>query len=98
MRTDVQQTSIRAYDAIRYSGLGTQQCALILNFIKARGGGWSIGELSHELGLQKSTVSARVNELLNNKLLVAFAPRKDRCSGITVRPVGLDVFAQGELF
>lgn len=98
MRIDQTPTTCDAFHAIRASGLGTQQCALILDFIKSNCGGWSIGELSHALDLQKSTVSARVNELLNDNLLVAFVPRKDRRSGITVRPVGLEVFVQRDLF
>lgn len=98
MRTAVQQTSICAHDAIRASGLGTQQCARILAFIESRGGDWSIGEVAHALGLQKSTVSGRMNELLNANELVAMAPRKDRRSHITVRPVGLPVAGQQVLF
>ena len=67
--------------------------------ITARGGDWSIGELAKAMDLQKSTVSARLNELLNDtKELVERPKRKDRVSGITVRPVGLPVIGQGELF
>ena len=42
------------------------------------------------MGMQKSTVSARINEALNDtKELVERPKRKDRVSGVTVRPVGL---------
>lgn len=98
MRIDQAPTACDAFHVHRASGMGTQQRALILAFIRERGDGWSIGELAHALNLQKSTVSARVNELLNDNELVAFAPRKDRRSGITVRPVGMEAFGQGDLF
>lgn len=97
MRTAVATTSIDAYHGHR--GQSAQQRNRILNHIKSCGGDWSIGELAQALTLQKSTVSARVNELLNDtKELVEKTRRKDRISGITVRPVGLPVKGQGELF
>ena len=73
----------------------------MLAFIESRGGSWSIGELAHALDLQKSTVSARVNELLyETKDLVEWPKRKDRRSGVMVRPVALpalqrDLFGHG---
>lgn len=97
MRIDQAPTACDAFHAHRASGMGTQQRALILAFIRERGGGWSIGELAHVLDLQKSTVSARVNELLATEELEAKPNRKDRRSGITVRPVGLPVMGQMEL-
>ena len=51
------------------------------------------------MDLQKSTVSARLNELLKETKELAERPkRKDRISGITIRPVGLPIAGQGELF
>lgn len=83
-------TSINAFHAHRADGKVSAQQARILSFIGRFGGDWSIGELSRGLGLEKSTVSARVHELLHGtKDLVDFPKRKDRVSGITVRPVGL---------
>ena len=80
-------------------GQSAAQRARILAFITARGGDWSIGELAKAMDLQKSTVSARLNELLNDtKDLVERPKRKDRISGITIRPVGLPIVGQGELF
>ena len=90
-------TAADAYDKHRTSGQSAQQRNRILEFVKERGGDWSIGELA--LTLQKSTVSARVNELLNDTgELVEKTRRKDRLSGITIRPVGLPVKGQGRLF
>jgi DNA-binding MarR family transcriptional regulator len=97
MRTSAQTTSIDAYHSHR--GQSAQQRRRVLEFIKQCGGDWSIGELAHALGLEKSTVSARVNEALYETHELVEAPRrKDKRSGITVRPVKLPPRGQGELF
>lgn len=94
----IQPTSIEAFRDHQESGKSAQQRNRILQFIKARGGDWSIGEIAQALTLQKSTVSARVNELLNRtRELVEAEKRKDKVSGITVRPVKLAP-GQMELF
>ena len=100
MRTAMQPTSLSAYDAIRASGSTGHQCARILAHIKKHGGEWSIGEIAHALNMEKSTVSARLNAMLNdiNPPIEAKPTRKDRVSGVTVRPVGLPVVGQKELF
>lgn len=99
MRTAVQITSADAYGVHRSSGNSARQRNLILEFIRLRGGDWSIGELAQALTLQKSTVSARVNELLNETHQAVEKPRrKDRISGITIRPIGLPVADQMRLF
>ena len=64
----------------------------------SRGGSWSIGELADALAMQKSTASARLNEMLNETGEPVVKPkRKDRLTNITIRPVGLPA-KQGELF
>lgn len=99
MRIAQQPTAADAYDAHRRGGNSARQRNLILEFITLRGGDWSIGELANALGLQKSTVSARCNELLNETRQAVGKPRrKDRLSGITIRPIGLPVVGQGRLF
>lgn len=98
MLTNVTETSIDAFNAHVGSGKASAQQARILSFIAVRGGDWSIGELAKEMRLEKSTVSARVFELLHgSKELVECPKRKDRVSWITVRPVAL-ARDQGELF
>ena len=88
MRTAATDTSINAFHEHRASGKASAQRARIVAFIRKMGGDWSIGELAHALGLEKSTVSARLNEALNETAELVGAPkRKDRRSGITVRPV-----------
>lgn len=98
MRIAQQFTACDAYAAHRASGKASAQQARILAFIEAHGGDWSIGELAHALALEKSTVSARLRELLDEEKLEAKPNRKDRWSGIMVRPVGLPVKGQQELF
>jgi len=99
MRTAVQETSIDAFYLHRGAGKSAQQRERVLEFIASRGGDWSIGEIARALGLEKSTVSARVNELVNEtRDLVEKPRRKDRVSGITVRPVGLPMVGQQNLF
>lgn len=90
MKIAQQSTAIDAYHAHTDAGMSMSQRAEIMSFIERNGGSWSIGELAGALGMQKSTVSARLNELINKfGSLVAKRKRKDRLTNITVRPVGL---------
>lgn len=98
MLTAVQTTSIDAYRAHEGTGKAAGQRAHILDFIQRNGGNWTICELAKAMGLEKSTVSARLFELLNETHELEEAPkRKDRHSGITARPVRLPL-GQGALF
>lgn len=98
MRIDQAPTACDSYAAHKASGQAANQHALIVAHIQTHGGDFSIGELASSLGWQKSTVAARLNELLAADTLTATAPRKDRVSGIRVRPVGLPVVGQRCLF
>jgi len=90
MRTQAISTSISAFHDHRASGKSSQQRARILALIEQRGGDWSIGEIAQALGMEKSTISARVNELLYETGDVIAKPnRPDRVSGVCIRPVGL---------
>jgi DNA-binding MarR family transcriptional regulator len=96
MLTNVADTSISVYHAHIQPTQQQAQCSRILSFIERRGGDWSIGEIARAMDMEKSTVSARLNNLLHTHQLVAKPHRKDRVSGITVRPLGLP--GQGDLF
>lgn len=90
MHTHVHQLSTNAYLGHHASGRADSQCRRILAHIRDRGGDWSIGELAHALDLDKSAVSGRVHELLHDAgKLIACPRRKDRVSGVLVRPVAL---------
>lgn len=95
MRIAQTETAIESYHA--HTGK-ERQCARILGHIKQHGGDWSIGEIAHALGMEKSTVSPRIRELLDTDELEAKPNRKDRRSGIRIRPVGLPVVGQQVLF
>jgi DNA-binding transcriptional ArsR family regulator len=95
MRIAQAPTACAAFHAHRDSGKACHQGQNIINFISRMGGDWSIGELAEAMGLQKSTISARVRELLDEGQLDAMPKRKDRVSLITVRPVGLPRWQMG---
>lgn len=92
MRIDQQFTACDAFHA--HTGKAGQRAA-ILAHIKAQGGTWTIGELARALGWQKSTLSARIRESLDAGELIVAKNRKDRVSGITVRPVMLPPMQRG---
>lgn len=91
MLINQQITAVRAFHHHQNVGMAASQRELIKGFIELRGGSWSIGELARALDMQKSTVSARLNEMLQSKVLETRPKRKDRLSGITIRPVGIPV-------
>ncbi|MDO6385604.1 helix-turn-helix domain-containing protein [Uliginosibacterium sp. 31-12] len=98
MRIAAQDTSIRAFRAHNLTGAAAGQREKILKHIEAGAQrDWSIGELANELGWQKSTVSARLNELLACGELQERPKRKDRVSGVLIRPVALPA-VQTDLF
>lgn len=103
MKINQTDTSCAAFHTHAESGMWARQREKILSFIEGEQFNkrdWSIGELAHALGMEKSTVSARVNELLyeGDTPLVECPRRRDRRSGIEIRPVGLPVIGQGVLF
>ena len=99
MLINQQFTACDSFQAHQSTGKASAQCARILAFITANDSiDWSIGEIAHFLGMEKSTSSARIRELLDAGQLEAKPNRKDRRSGITVRPVGLPAVGQRELF
>lgn len=85
------QTACDAFHAHHAGGLAKRQCQEIIDIFRFLGGDWSIGEVAERLGMQKSTASARIYELMHQSppSLVAAPKRKDRLSGVTVRPVML---------
>lgn len=90
MRISQAPTACYAFHAHVSNGISSCQRDKVLGYIALMGGSWSIGEIAHALHMDKSTVSARVNELLYETCEVVERPkRKDRISGITIRPVAL---------
>lgn len=86
----IQITSIEAFYAHQASRKADGQRHRIMEFILEKGGDWSIGEIAHALHMEKSTVSARLNELVyETHELIERPKRLDRISRIRIRPVGL---------
>ena len=101
MKTNVHETSIKCFHE-HVKPMRPDLHARILSFIADRGGSgvgvdWSIGEVAYALDLDKSNVSARIHELLGLHLLTVKPRRKDRRSGVMIRPVGLPCI-QANLF
>lgn len=97
MKIDQAPTACDSFHAHSDCGLASGQRAMIVSFIANNGGTWSIGELAEAMEMQKSTVSPRIREAIDSGELVAMKKRKDRVSGVTIRPVGLPPM-NGELF
>lgn len=86
--TAIQETSVMSYSQLKEEGgLGKQQ-SLIVSLI-AKEKDMSIGEIAKATGLQKSSVSARIKELIEDEVLVISSRRCDKVSGRLVRPVKL---------
>lgn len=100
MRIAQQFTACDAYQAHRASGNASAQQGRILAFITANSHlDWSIGEIAHALHMEKSTVSARIWECLNETFdLEESVKRKDRISGRTIRAVRIPSVGQMGLF
>lgn len=96
MRIQQQETAINAFHAHVIGGKAHQQREQIVSFIAGRGGDWSIGEIAKAMAMEKSTVSARINELLYETMaVVPKEKRRDRVSGVMVRPVALPPVQRG---
>lgn len=89
MRIAATETQINAFHAHNATGGAKFQRAVILDVFNDFGGNWSIGELAKYLKIDKSTISARINELLKSGDLIDLPKRRDMISGVLVRPVAL---------
>ena len=99
MRIAQAETAIVNYHS-RVKNDSERQKLVVLNHSKSCGEPMSIGEVAHDLGWQKSTVSRCMNEMLSEfkPRVVAYPKRKDRISGVMIRPVGIPPVGQQELF
>lgn len=95
MKTAVTRTSLSAYDALRSAAFHGQH-ALILGHMKA-GRLYSRREIAKDLKLETSTVSGRVNELIEEGQIVVCGSIKCPITGRNVEAVKL-VEQQVELF
>lgn len=78
---DVQETSTAAYKIIKKINLNTLY-GKIVQLLEAHPDGLSIGEIASLLGMQKSTISARINELRKKGVLKFHEERSSSESGL----------------
>lgn len=87
MRTAVNITSIRSYDALRASGFKGQHAAIVSHMERSRI--YSRRELARMTGLETSAVAGRVNELVASGELVTCGAIKCPITGRQVEGVRL---------
>ncbi|CAM2295486.1 MarR family transcriptional regulator [Ralstonia mannitolilytica] len=96
MRTNVAETSIDAYHSRSRRMLGQAQCDRIVEYVE-RAGTATIAEIAKALGMEKSSVSGRRNELIAAGRLVLGGRRQCSVTGRSVQSVKLPQ-KQGSLF
>lgn len=89
MRKQVRETSKAAYKYIRTTGCTTSQYVRIVGLLKRFKNGMTIAELHAKTGFQKSSISARIRELVEAKILKELPKRKQTTGGCLARPVAL---------
>lgn len=96
----IRQTSIRAYNN-EVQGFKNKLYPKILetlNEIDKDGGGATRGEIAFYSKMEKSTVSARVNEMLKLGILQEVGRRKCKISKILSYTIAINKSGQGRLF
>lgn len=84
MRTAIRETSRAAYQDLRESGRVTSSQQAILSAMRP-GRDYSLSELAAMTGIEKSSVSGRINELLASGQVVISRMRACKITGKTVR-------------
>ncbi|WP_258559181.1 MarR family transcriptional regulator [Ralstonia mannitolilytica] len=92
----MQDTSIDAYHSSSRRSNSKLQCDRIVEYVE-RAGTATIAEIAKALGMEKSSVSARRNELIAAGRLVLAGERKCSVTNRTVQSVKLPA-RQGALF
>lgn len=93
MKKNVRDTSKAAYMTIKKEGRAVSQYVQIVQFLKRFKNGMTIAELHAKTGLQKSSISARIRELVEAKILKELPKRKQTTGGCLARPVALRRFS-----
>ena len=87
-KTDIQDTSIQAYNGIKYDGTLQKQEKQIVDNMK-RGQNYSLQELSQITGIGINAVSGRCNGLKKKGVLECADNRKCNVTGKTIKPLML---------
>lgn len=89
MKKNVRDTSRKAYKYLKTTGGNLTQYVRILGWLKRFKNGLTIAELYEKTGIQKSSISARIRELVEAKILKEMPKRKQMTGGCMARPVAL---------
>ena len=94
------QTSIRAYNNEVKQFKKTLYFKILekMKEVDKENEGLTRGEIAYYSKLEKSTVSARVNEMLKLGILQEVGKRKDKISNITSYTIAINKSGQGRLF
>ncbi|QNB13460.1 MarR family transcriptional regulator [Paraburkholderia tropica] len=85
MKIAQQETAVAAFHE-HVPSISSTQCGVILDAIQP-GHDYSMSELVEMTGLQKSSISARLNKMRADGVLEHGPERKCRISGRTINPV-----------
>jgi uncharacterized protein YggE len=88
MKTNIQDTSLEAYDGLKSSGTQSKQSEVILSHLQ-QGRDYSLREIQKITGYEINAVSGRVHDLKQLNLLVEADKRKCTITGKTIKPVRL---------
>lgn len=93
----VRKTSIDCYNNLIKGKVENTQFKKIFNYVSELKEA-TRGEIADSLKMEKSTVSARVNKMLQLGILQEVGKRKDKVSGIKNYVVSVNKDGQGRLF
>ena len=89
MRKNVRDTSRAAYKYLKTTGVRMTQYVRIIGLLKRFKNGMTIAELHAKTKIQKSSISARIRELVKANILKELPKRKQTTGGCIARPVAL---------
>ena len=87
-RTDMQETSLIAYEELKSNGKQSKQTEVILSKL-SHGRDYSLREIQQLTGYEINVVSGRCNDLKKLSLLNESAKRKCTVTGKTITPLRL---------
>lgn len=88
IRTDMQETSLMAYDELKSNGKQSKQTEVILSKL-SHGRDYSLREIQQLTGYEINAVSGRCNDLKKMHMLNECQKRKCTVTGKTITPLRL---------
>lgn len=90
------QTSINCYHEQVSKFMNKQEARIYNSLLELKEA--TRGEIAEHLKMEKSTVSARINNMIKYGILIETGKRKDKISGVTNYTVAINGDYQGRLF